>query len=99
MQYLLLEDIKRNSVIEHNEDDDYLVAIGEAAEEAMRDFLGYDLDEIVDENGMLPKSIYQATMMLVETMYKHRGADVAYKQYENAAFRILTQGWVRYGRR
>lgn len=99
MQYLLLDDIKRNSVIEHNEDDNYLEALGTAAEEGMRDFLGYDLNEIVDENGMLPTSIYQATMMIVETMYKHRGADVSYKQYENAAFRFLTQGWVRYGRR
>lgn len=99
MQYLTLPDIKKRLVIEHDEDDDLLVAYGGAAEEAMADFLGYSLDEIIDENGMLPKGIYEATIMLIQTMYNHRAAEINYKQYENAAFRVLTQGWVRYGRR
>lgn len=97
--YLLLEDIKKQCIIEHNEDDAYLLAIAEAAEEGMASFIGQSLDDVSDENGMLPKALYQGLLMMVGEMYNHREVTVSYQQYENAAFRFLVQPFIKYGRR
>lgn len=94
--YLKLDDIKKQCVVEHDEDDQWLLGLGEAAEEGMRDFLGRELDEIANEEGNLPRCIYQALLMLVEELYKERGVTTGFQQYENAAFRFLTQSYVKY---
>ncbi len=94
--YLLLEDIKKQCIIEHDEDDAFLLAIAEAAEEGMASFIGQSLDDVSDENGMLPKSLYQGLLMMVGEMYNHREVTVAYQQYENAAFRFLVQPFIKY---
>lgn len=96
MQYLLLEDIKIQCIIEHNEDDAYLMRIAQAAEDGMEGFLNYPLADIADENGNLPSAVYQALLMMVGEMYAHREVTVGYTQYESAAFRFLVQPYIRY---
>jgi hypothetical protein len=95
--YLTLEDIKKQLVIEHDEDNDYLMDLAKSAEDGMRGFLGREsLEEITDENGKLPAGIHQALRMLVAGMYAQREPTVSYAQYENATFRILTQPYIKY---
>lgn len=95
--YLKIEDIKKQCVIEHDEDDALLKAMAEAAEDGMRGFLGREsLEEITDENGNLPAGVYQGLLMMVGETYNHREATVSYAQYENAAFRFLVQPYIKY---
>lgn len=95
--YLKLEDIKKQLVIEHDEDNDYLMGLAKSAEDGMRGFLGREsLEEITDENGNLPAGVYQGLLMLVAGMYAHREPTVSHAQYENATFRILTQPYIKY---
>lgn len=95
--YLKIEDIKKQCVIEHDEDDVLLKAMAEAAEDGMRGYLGRgSLDELTDENDALPSGVYQAMLMMVGEMYNHREATVSYAQYENAAFRFLVQPYIKY---
>lgn len=94
--YILLEDIKNQCVIEHDEDDALLMSMAEAAEDGMKGYLGRDLEEITDENGNLPKGVYQGLLMMVGEMYNHREVTVSYAQYENAAFRFLVQQYIKY---
>ena len=91
--------MKKQCVIEHNEDDEYLAELAEEAEESMANFLGYDLHEIEDEEGRVPVSIRRALYMMVNDMYSHRGIQEGFQQYENPAFRFLTQSYVRYAKR
>ena len=94
--YILLEDIKRQCVIEHDEDDVLLTSMAKAAEDGMKGYLGRDLEEITDENGNLPQGVYQGLLMMVGEMYNHREVTVSYAQYENAAFRFLVQQYIKY---
>lgn len=95
--YLKIEDIKKQCVIEHDEDDALLKAMAEAAEDGMRGFLGREsLEEITDENGNLPAGVYQGLLMMVGEMYNHREITVSYAQYENAAFRFLVQSYIKF---
>lgn len=96
MQYILLDDIKKQCVIEHDEDDVLLMAMADAAVDGMKGYLGRSLDELTDEMGNLPSGVYQALLMMVGEMYAHREVTVSYAQYENAAFRFLVQQYIKY---
>ena len=94
--YLLLEDIKKQCIIEHDEDDAYLLKIASAAEGGMASHIGQSLEDVADENGNIPTPLYQALLMMVGEMYNHREVTVSYQQYENAAFRFLVQPFIKY---
>ena len=96
MKYLLLEDIKAQVIVEHDEDDALLVRMGEAVEAMMPHALGAPLDEYADENGMLPADMYLAMLMRVGDLYAHRESRSNFATYDNGALRSLLLHYVRH---
>lgn len=77
MNYINLEDIKRQCRIEpdFDEDDNILEVYGDAAEAFLSDYLDEELDTIAAQNsGELPKSLYQALLILVDYFYDNSGS-------------------------
>lgn len=78
MNYLTLEDIKRQCVInlEYTDEDAYLTALGDAAEDIVEKTVNKPLTEIIEENnGNFPSTLRHAIKMLVEYLYSNRGSD------------------------
>ena len=73
MKYLTLEYIKDHSRICHDAEDRYLERIGAAAENAVMNLCGRDVDDFTDNYGEVPEDVMQATLMLVDHLYQHRG--------------------------
>lgn len=97
MQYLLLSDIKRQVVVEHDEDDALLTMMAEAVEAQMPRVLGRDsLDELTDENGLLPADLYLAMLMKVGDYYAHRESQTSYALHDTGALRSLLLHYVRH---
>lgn len=72
MKYITLEYIKKHSRIDFDDDDDLLTLYAEAAEETVLNYCNRTYDNLVDEEGEVPKSIMQATLMLVDNSYAQR---------------------------
>lgn len=78
MQYLTIDDIKKQCVIDadFNEDNEYLEALGDTAEEIVEQQIDKLLSDVVSENnGKLPAPLQHAMKMLVEYLYNNRGSD------------------------
>lgn len=78
MRYLTLTDIKRQLVIDADftDDDQYLTALGETAEDIVEQQIDCSLEEIVESNNdVLPSPLKHAMKMLVEYFYDNRGSD------------------------
>lgn len=96
MEYLLLEDIKRHLIIEHDEDDAYIAQLGNAVEASMPKILGRPLEELTDENCQLPADLYCAMMLYIGELYNHREMTSSYKLYDTGAMKALVGHYVRY---
>lgn len=78
MQYLTIEQIKKQCVIDADfrDDDEYLEALGDTAEEIVEQQIDKSLSDVVsDNNGKLPSPLQHAMKMLVEYLYNNRGSD------------------------
>lgn len=75
MRYLLIEDIKAQLVIEHDEDDRLLERLGNVAERALEQHIKQPLENIL-QGGQLPSDAYHAMLMHVATLYEYRQTDV-----------------------
>ncbi len=78
MQYLTVEQIKKQCVIDadFHDDDEYLEALGDTAEEIVEQQIDKSLVDVVsDNNGTLPAPLRHAMKMLVEYLYNNRGSD------------------------
>lgn len=78
MRYLTLTDIKQqlNINADFTEDDVYLNALGETAEDIVEQQIDCDLDVVVaGNNSYLPTPLKHAMKMLVEYFYDNRGSD------------------------
>ena len=64
-----LDTVKKHLVVEHDEDDKYIVMITEAAEEAVSKNLN---KQLLDKDGFLSKSIQQSVLFLVANFYANR---------------------------
>ena len=73
MKYLTLEYIKDHSRLCHDAEDRYLERIGAAAENAVLNVCLRTIEDIYEEYGEVPDDFKQATLMLVEHLYTHRG--------------------------
>ena len=73
MKYLTLEYIKDHSRICHDAEDRYLERIGAAAETAVLNLCWRTIEDIYEEYGEVPEDFKQATLMLVDHLYTHRG--------------------------
>ena len=79
MRYLNLKDIKNQSVIDVDfEDDDVLLEqMGNAAEDYIEQLVNKPLDDICAENGgEMPSSLYQAMLIMTDYLYsQNRGSE------------------------
>ena len=71
LRYLTLSDIKKQVVVDDwfNDDNDFLVSIGEASEDYIEQLVNKTLEEIEAERGELPKSLYHAMLIYVDYLY------------------------------
>jgi hypothetical protein len=74
MKWLTLESIKKQCRIEAGVtyEDTLLTDYGEAAEDTVLNVLGKTYDEVIEEYGVIPKPVQQASLMLVDLSYQHR---------------------------
>lgn len=96
MRYLLLEDIKRQCVVEHDEDDALLMQMGAAVEAMIPHALGQNLDDLADENGNLPADLYLAMLMKVGDYYAHRESKTGFALHDTGEMRSLLLHYVRH---
>lgn len=78
MKYLTIEDIKRQCIIDSDftDDDNYLEALGDAAEEMVEKQVNQSLDDIYTANdGKMPSPLVHAMRMMVEYLYANRGGE------------------------
>ena len=71
MNYLTLDEIKQQCVVDLNyhDDDQLLEMIGNSAEELTAQLLDCSLDELSAQNGELPAGLRHALRMLVDYFY------------------------------
>lgn len=76
MTYLSLEDIKHHLNLdeEFTADDEYIIALGESAEEATSIYIDVPLTQLEDENRQLPKGLIHAMYLLIGEWYAVREA-------------------------
>lgn len=74
MYWLTLTKIKAQLRIETDftDEDEYLVDLGEAAEEAVLTYCGLTHEDFCNEYGAVPAMVRKASLLLVDTWYKHR---------------------------
>ena len=92
MQYLTLDEIKKQCVIDadYHDDDEFLTMIGDAAEDLTSQMLDYDLQELFAEYGEMPATIKHAMRMLVDYFYAvNRGSADHGKEIHDAVFVML----------
>lgn len=77
MKYLTIEQIKHQCVIDEafTEDDEYLEALGDTAEEMVERQVNQSLDDIYSSNGYMPAPIIHAMKLMVEYLYANRGGE------------------------
>lgn len=92
MQYLTLDEIKKQCVIDadYHDDDEFLTMIGDAAEDLTAQMLDYDLQELFAEYGEMPATIRHAMRMLVDYFYAvNRGSADHGKEIPDAVYLML----------
>ena len=96
LQYLNLDDIKAQVIVEHNEDDALLTRMGAAVEAMLPHALGRPLYEYADEEGNLPADMYLAMLMKVGDLYAHRESRSNFATYDTGELRCLLLHYVRH---
>lgn len=97
MNYLTLEELKRQCIIEADftEDDELLEALGDAAEDFVQAHINCMLDDVTAENGgTLPNSLRQALLIIVDYLYDNRGSGDNHEI--PPAFYVLCKPWMTY---
>lgn len=74
--FLKLNDLKKhlNVDADFTEDDDYIMTLGEVAEQIVQKHIDTRLTDIVTEEGQLPMPILHAMKLLVGNLYANREA-------------------------
>ena len=98
MQFLTLEQIKKQLIIDQDftDDDEYLEMLGDSAEQFLADHLNRNLFEVVgDFGGDLPPSLQHALRMLVDYFYStERGSSNSGSDIPKAFF-TLTKNYCK----
>lgn len=77
MNYLTLDDIKKQIVmdVDYEDEDDYLTSLGDTAEQLVETHIDRNLADVVAFNGgELPAPLKHAMKMIVEYLYDNRGS-------------------------
>ena len=97
--YLTLAEIKKHLNVDSDftADDDYILALAEAAEEVVSKYIDYPLTQLEDEDRNLPKSLNQAMLLWIGSMYAVRESVSATSMIEvPLAFQLLIDLWKDY---
>lgn len=92
MQYLTLDEVKKQCVIDadYHDDDEFLTMLGDTAEDMTAQLLDCDLTEIYAENGEMPATIMHAMRILVDYFYSvNRGSSSESIDIPNAVYTML----------
>ena len=92
MNYLTLEELKKQCVIDSDftDDDEFLEMIGDAAEDMAEQLLDMPLYELEAEKGELPNTVRHALRMLVDYFYStERGGSGDNNQIPDAVSLML----------
>ena len=73
MTIVTLKEIKDNSRIEGDAENDYLESLGEAAEVTVLNLIERTQEDIEAEFGNVPAPIRHAILMYADHLYNHRG--------------------------
>jgi hypothetical protein len=77
-------------------EDTLLTDYGEAAEDTVLNVLGKTYDEVIEEYGVIPKPVQQASLMLVDLSYQHRTPDAITQLHDTRAFDTLVAPYIRH---
>ena len=72
MKWLTLEWIKKHSRIDFDCEDTLLELYGESAEDTVLNVIARSYTEVIEQYGEVPKPLFVAALMLVETSYTQR---------------------------
>ena len=72
MKWLTLEWIKKHSRIDFDCEDDLLELYGDDAEQTILNLIRRSFDDLIETYGEIPKPLYVAALLLVETSYTQR---------------------------
>ena len=74
MNYLTLTEIKKHCNIDaaFTDDDAYLTALAEAAEDVVTKYIDYPLSQLEDANGTIPSALKFAMLLWIGTIYAVR---------------------------
>lgn len=78
MNFLTLEELKRQCVIDldYHDDDNYLISLGDTAESLVEKQIDHNLFTVAAEHdGELPSPLKHAMKLIVEYLYSNRGSD------------------------
>lgn len=70
--YITLEKIKEHLKIDVDIEDNYLLSLIDAAENAVQNHIGVDLAEYVANDGYLPPALEQAILLMASNLYNNR---------------------------
>ena len=73
MNIVTLKEIKNNSRIEGDAENDYLASLGETAEVTVLNLIERTKEDIEAEFGKVPAPIRHAILMYADHLYNHRG--------------------------
>jgi uncharacterized phage protein (predicted DNA packaging) len=72
MKWLTIDWIKQHSRIDFDCENELLELYGEDAEETVLNLCNRTMEDIIEQYGQVPKPLYVAALMLVETSYTQR---------------------------
>lgn len=77
MQFLKLEDLKRQCIVDEDfhDDDEYLISLGDVAEQVVAQQIDNDLAVCLDSYGQLAAPLKHACLLIVDYLYAHRGSE------------------------
>lgn len=86
MTLITPDEIFRHCRIDRGIEDDYLMDLGETAEEMILRYLGRTADDLCDEFGQIPMSVKHACLLVVGSLYKNRETEVVQSSNLNRLF-------------
>jgi uncharacterized phage protein (predicted DNA packaging) len=95
MKWLTVDWIKQHSRIDFDCENDLLELYGEAAEEAVLNVCNRTMEDMVEQYGQVPKSLYVAALMQVEASYNYRSAVSPQNLYNVPGFSFHIKPYIK----
>jgi hypothetical protein len=96
MKWLTLDWIRSHSrLLKDVEENDLLELYGEAAEEAVLNVCNRTMEDVVEQYGQVPKSLYVAALMQVEASYDHRSTVSPQNLYNVPGFSFHVKPYIK----